>query len=172
MKQSITIKPTALEPLNNETSIFFHTESPLAFELSSTKENNYREWLHQVVIEEGYELTELNYIFCSDAYLHKMNVEYLNHDTLTDVIPFHHSDAPCCIEGDIFLRVPRLDETAQKFGVLFLEELKRVMVHGLLHLLGYADKTETEQTQMTGKENFYLKKEVRDESNWSIMPDY
>ncbi|MFK7905259.1 MAG: rRNA maturation RNase YbeY [Chitinophagales bacterium] len=161
-----------MEPLNNEKPIFFHTEPPLAFELSSTKENNYREWLHQVVIEEGYDLTELNYIFCSDEYLHEMNVQYLNHDTLTDVITFNNSDDNCCIEGDIFISVPRIEENAQKFGVLFLEELKRVMVHGLLHLLGYADKTEAEQSEMTSKENFYLKKEVQDESNWSIMPDY
>ena len=145
-------------PIEHHHHISFHTEAPLAFELSLTKENNYRQWLHQVITTEGYELTELNYIFCSDGYLHEMNVRYLNHDTLTDVITFNNSDDECCIEGDIFISVQRIEENAEKFGVRFLEELKRVMVHGLLHLLGYSDYTQEEKLEMRGKEDFYLKR--------------
>jgi len=151
-----------LDPsITNEPLIFFHTEAPLAFELRAAKESLYREWLAQVIHSEGYELTELNYIFCSDEHLHEMNVQYLQHDTLTDVITFDNSDDECHIEGDIFISVPRIEENAEKFGALFLEELKRVMVHGLLHLLGYMDKTESEQLVMREKEDFYLKEGER-----------
>ncbi len=137
-------------------SINFHTASPLAFELSLTKEDNYRQWLQQVIEKEGYSLNELNYVFCTDDYLHEMNLRYLKHDTLTDVITFNNSDDACCIEGDIFISIHRIEDNAEKFGVQFLEELKRVMVHGLLHLLGYADYTEEEKLEMRGKEDFYL----------------
>lgn len=143
--------------MSNETFIYFHTEAPLTFELREAKENLYCQWLAQVIQSEDYKLTELNYVFCSDEHLHEMNVQYLQHDTLTDVITFDNSDNESHIEGDIFISVPRIEENAEKFGVLFLEELKRVMVHGLLHLLGYGDKTEEEKLVMREKEDFYLK---------------
>ncbi|MEZ4886801.1 MAG: rRNA maturation RNase YbeY [Chitinophagales bacterium] len=149
-----------MEPSTAEINIFFHTEPPLAFELVPTKEHNYRQWLSDVITTEGYELLELNYIFCSDEHLHEMNMQYLQHDTLTDVITFDNSDEECHIEGDIFISVPRIEENAEKFGVRFLEELKRVMVHGLLHLIGYGDKTESEQSVMREKEDYYLKEGV------------
>ena len=143
--------------ITNEPLIYFHTEAPLAFELRASIESRLRFWFAQVIQNEGYELTELNYIFCTDEYLHEMNVQFLQHDTLTDVITFDNSDDECKIEGDIFISVPRIEENAEKFDAPFLEELKRVMVHGLLHLLGYGDKTEEEKKVMTEKEDYYLK---------------
>ena len=148
-----------MQPSTNEIDIFFHTQAPFAFELTPNKEKLYRQWLIEVISNEGFELSELNYIFCSDEDLYKMNVQYLQHDTLTDVITFDNSDDECCIEGDIFISIPRIEENAENFGVLFLVELKRVMVHGLLHLLGYRDKTQEEQAMMREKENQYLNQE-------------
>lgn len=118
---------------------------------------NIKNWLKKVAQQEGNGINALSFIFCSDDYLHKMNVEYLNHDTLTDVITFQYSDPEAnAIEGDIFISTQRITENAQSFGVEFNTELHRVMVHGTLHLLGYADKSPEDKTLMTEKENFYL----------------
>lgn len=118
---------------------------------------NIKNWLKKVAQQEGNGINALSFIFCSDDYLHKMNVEYLNHDTLTDVITFQYSEPEAnAIEGDIFISTQRITENAQSFGVEFNTELHRVMVHGTLHLLGYADKSPEDKTLMTEKENFYL----------------
>jgi probable rRNA maturation factor len=105
---------------------------------------------------EGFELEELNYIFCSDEYLHQMNLTYLNHDTLTDIITFDNSEAEQIIEGDIFISIDRVKENSEEFDVLFETELHRVLVHGLLHLFGYKDKSEREKVLMREKEEACL----------------
>jgi len=111
-------------------------------------------WLEHIIEIEGGNVSELNYVFCSDKFLHKMNVDYLGHDTLTDIITFPINDDP--IQSDIFISIDRVGENALDRSLSFDEELHRVMVHGLLHLLGYADKTEQEKVEMRSKENYYL----------------
>jgi rRNA maturation RNase YbeY len=132
--------------------INFHTEE-IEFELKQS--NAIEEWLKSVIKAEESTLGELNYIFCSDEYLYKMNVEYLQHDTYTDVITFQYAEE--VVHGDVFISIDRIHDNAAHFDVTIEEELSRVLVHGLLHLLGYKDKTEIEQTEMTSKENYYLK---------------
>jgi len=114
-------------------------------------------WIHKTIESEAKVLRHLNYIFCSDTYLHKINVEYLNHDTFTDVITFPYAEGKT-IEGDIFISIDRIRENAKSFEVEFEDELHRVMIHGTLHLLGYLDKTAEDKTQMTQKENECLVK--------------
>ncbi|MCL4140703.1 UNVERIFIED_CONTAM: hypothetical protein GTU68_011892 [Idotea baltica] len=98
----------------------------------------------------------LQYIFCSDDELLEINRTHLNHDFYTDVIGFDQSDENNTIEGDIFVSIDRITENAKDFGVSFEEELHRVMTHGLLHFVGYKDKSESEQKEMRAKESFYL----------------
>jgi rRNA maturation RNase YbeY len=114
------------------------------------------DWIIDVMDAEGFEGQEINYIFCSDDYLHKLNVQYLNHDTLTDIISFDNSVGNM-ISGDIFISTDRVEENAIKFNVSFDEELRRVMIHGVLHFMGFKDKTENEATEMRFKENEALK---------------
>lgn len=111
-------------------------------------------WIHQVIQLESGQLNFLNYIFCSDRYLLQLNQEYLQHDTLTDIITFHYSEE--AIESDIFISVERVRENAATRNITFIDELKRVMVHGVLHLLGYPDKTEQEKERMREKEDEML----------------
>ena len=122
-------------------------------ELLSLKQS--ASWLQKVVATENKKLGEIVFIFCRDAYLLEKNIAFLNHDTLTDVITFDYCTEKK-ISGDIFISVDRIQENAKIFNVTFLNELDRVMVHGLLHLLGYKDKTKKDATQMKEKENFYL----------------
>lgn len=117
-----------------------------------------KKWLKNTIEKEKYTLGELNYIFCSDQYLLEMNVSYLNHDTLTDIITFDNSDTEGLIVGDIFISIERVTENAKKFEVVFEDELHRVMVHGALHLLGYKDKKKEEKEKMRKRENYYLNK--------------
>lgn len=111
-----------------------------------------RQWLEKVIESEGKIVGEISYIFCSDDYLYKMNVQYLNHDTLTDVITFDYTEANK-ISGDIFISIPRVEENASDFGKTFADELNRVMVHGILHLCGYKDKTTKDEKIMRLKED-------------------
>lgn len=113
-------------------------------------------WLLETAKEEGKPFDEVNFIFCSDEYLREMNVEYLNHDYYTDVITFPY--APGEVAGDVFISSERVADNAQINGVDFDRELCRVMVHGILHLCGYKDKTPEEEAQMREKENHYLEK--------------
>ena len=115
-----------------------------------------RTWLLQTITAEGYELAELNFILCSDEYLLSINQQYLNHDTYTDVITFDNSDIPKTIIGDIFISLERIQENAKDFKGTTYDELCRIMVHGTLHLLGYKDKSKTEKSLMTQKEDYYL----------------
>lgn len=117
-----------------------------------------RKWLQGVALSEGFILDELNYIFCNDEFLHDMNVHYLQHDTLTDVITFDNAVVKGNIIGDIFISIERIKENAFTYNVTVADELHRVMVHGLLHLCGYKDKTSKAKKFMTEKEDFYLKK--------------
>jgi rRNA maturation RNase YbeY len=117
-----------------------------------------RTWIKNTIIEEGFKLRELNFIFCSDNYLLSMNQEYLKHDTLTDIITFDNSENQREIVGDIFISLERIQENAQSFKVKTEDELHRVMIHGTLHLLGYADKGKEAKALMTDKEDLYLSK--------------
>ena len=131
-------------------AVSFYTEPPLVFQLKNKL--LLKQWLNKVVqteSEEQKKIGNLNYIFCTDDYLHNMNMEYLQHDTLTDVITFDNSEkANRSIE--------RIQDNAQTYHVPINTELSRVMVHGLLHLLGYGDKTDAETQLMRTKENEYL----------------
>lgn len=129
----------------------FHAEE-IDFELNNAA--IIESWLKQVIKNENWILANVAYIFCSDAYLYKMNVEHLQHDTYTDVITFQYNEE--FVEGDIFISVDRTTENAKIFGVTADHELHRVMVHGLLHLMGYKDKEPVDKTLMTEKENEYL----------------
>ncbi len=115
-----------------------------------------RSWLNKIALNKDYEIKELNYIFCSDEYLHQINLDYLNHDTYTDIITFDHSEAKKDIEGDIYISVERVSENAKMYNVTYPTELHRVMVHGLLHLLGYKDKTLDEEGEMREREEACL----------------
>jgi len=113
-------------------------------------------WIQQTVLAESHELSFLNFIFCDDAYLLSINEQYLQHDDFTDVITFSYSEQPCLVEGDIFISIDRIKENASAFQTSFNDELHRVMIHGVLHLLGYNDKSKSEQQIMRKKENSYL----------------
>lgn len=113
-------------------------------------------WLHLVAESENFQLAELNYVFVSDDELYDMNVKYLKHNTLTDIITFNYVENNLIL-GDVFISTDRVKDNADDFNVSFEEELKRVMVHGLLHLMNYNDKTDEEQKLMTIKENEKLK---------------
>lgn len=114
------------------------------------------EWLENVAADEEKSIVGLNYIFCSDSYLHDMNLEYLKHDTFTDIITFDMSENKAEIEGDIFVSIERVSENASSFKSELNAELNRVLVHGLLHLIGYNDKTENEVLVMRKKEDASL----------------
>ena len=109
-------------------------------------------WLSAVIVSENKKEGEINYIFCDDEYLHKINVEYLDHDTLTDVISFDYSVGNE-INGDCFISVERVVDNAKDFNVSFDEELLRVIVHGMLHYCGYKDKSDTDELLMRSKED-------------------
>lgn len=113
-------------------------------------------WIADCIKENEFEVGELNYIFCDDEYLHKINIEFLKHDTFTDIISFDYTMGKL-ISGDIFISVPRVKENADKFNVSFQEELHRVIIHGILHYMGYKDKTDNEKQLMRDKENNCLK---------------
>jgi len=123
--------------------------------MSNTEDINL--WINSVIMEEGMIIGELVYVFCNDEYLLKKNIEFLNHNTLTDVITFDYSEDKI-ISGDILISTERVVENAKIFNVNYLTELQRVMVHGLLHLLGYKDKIEKDANTMRKKENYYLTK--------------
>jgi probable rRNA maturation factor len=109
-------------------------------------------WLTNVITSENKKEGEINYIFCDDEYLHKINLEYLNHDTLTDIISFDYTMGNE-ISGDVFVSIERVKDNAKDFNVVFEEELKRVLVHGVLHYCGYKDKGEADELLMRSKED-------------------
>lgn len=119
------------------------------FELEN--EAQYEDWISRIIESEGFDEGEINYIFCDDEYLHKINVEYLDHDTLTDIISFDYTVGNL-IQGDIFVSVERVQDNAKDFNVSFEEELKRVLSHGVLHYCGYKDKSLEDEAVMRSKE--------------------
>lgn len=133
-------------------SVSFHSEQ---INFSISNESDVANWLREVSASEGKHLTDVTYIFCSDDYLLEMNRQYLSHDYFTDVITFDYSEADD-VSGDVFISVDRVSDNAHQVGVSDTDELHRVMVHGLLHLLGYKDKDGLDKVQMTAKEDFYL----------------
>lgn len=111
--------------------------------------------IEKLVINENRILGDVNYILCSDNYLLNINREYLNHDYFTDVISFDYCEDNV-ISGDIFISVDTVSDNAKEYGATFENELERVMIHGVLHFVGYNDKTEGDQKTMRAKENQYL----------------
>lgn len=114
-------------------------------------------WISEVIINEDCKEGELNYIFCDDEYLHKLNIEFLDHDTLTDIISFDYSVGKE-LHGDVFISVDRVKDNAEDLDVNFNDELHRVMIHGVLHYCGYKDKSDEESKVMRAREDFYLNK--------------
>jgi rRNA maturation RNase YbeY len=110
------------------------------------------EWISRIITDYDFTLGEINYIFCDDNYLHKLNVKFLDHDTLTDIISFDNTVGKL-ISGDIFISIERVKENAADFKVTFEEELHRVMIHGVLHYLGLKDKSVHEKELMRNAEN-------------------
>lgn len=135
-------------------SVEFHFEDCDKFPFP---EESFREWIFFIIKKEGKKTGLLNFIFCSDDFLHKMNVDYLDHDTLTDIITFDYSEDFKNISGDIFISVDRVKENAHKLDLGFLSELSRIMAHGILHISGYGDKHPDEIAVMRNKEDHYLR---------------
>ena len=124
------------------------------FRLSNPKKT--KDWVNTSIQAEGKTTGEINYIFCDDDYLSEINLTYLNHNTLTDIITFSNSNHPSIISGDIYISVERIKDNAQMLNLPFEKELSRVIIHGILHLIGYDDHTAEEKKQMRAKEDYYL----------------
>ncbi len=121
---------------------------------------NVRSWILQTAKLEGFGVGELGFVFCDDAYLNTINVEFLDHDTYTDIITFDYSNQDS-IAGEIYISLDRVLENAQKYHQELLTEIHRIIIHGVLHLLGYKDKSPQDKEQMNSKEDYYL----------SLLPD-
>ena len=132
--------------------INFHTED-LNFAIADPLLKS--KWISQTIDKENKAYGCLNFIFCSDEYLHRINLEYLSHDTYTDIITFDYSEADI-LSGDIFISIERVKENSGKLAIPFEDELDRVIIHGVLHLSGYTDKSAEEQGIMRQKEDYYL----------------
>ncbi|MEZ8003209.1 MAG: rRNA maturation RNase YbeY [Patiriisocius sp.] len=128
--------------------IEFYSETD--FKIEDTKALSH--WISEIILHENHELGDLTYVFCDDDFLHKLNLQFLNHDTLTDIISFDNSLGKQ-IHGEIYISVERVKENAGTYQVAFLEELHRVIIHGVLHFCGYKDKTKKQQETMSCKEN-------------------
>jgi len=131
--------------------ISFHSETN--FEISN--QSAVSDWLTAIISQENYNEGEVSIVFCDDAFLHNLNVEFLKHDTLTDVISFDYSIGNE-IHGEIFISIERVRENALEFNQSFDTELSRVMAHGVLHYCGYKDKSKSDAALMRTKEDFYL----------------
>lgn len=134
-------------------SISFFSED---IDYTVLEEEATKSWITSIIIHEGYTLDELNYIFCSDEYLLKINQQYLNHDTYTDIITFDQSDEASSIAGDIFISIDRIKENSSTYSTNEYDELCRVLIHGVLHLMHYGDATEEEKKAMRKKEEACL----------------
>ena len=129
-------------------------EEEVSFSLKEKRKR--KTWLKKIAETENYKISELNYIFCSDEYLLNINVEYLDHDTYTDIITFDNSEDEKVLEGDIFISIERVRENSQILEVNEEKELSRVISHGLFHLLGYKDKSDEDANLMRKKEEFAI----------------
>ena len=132
-------------------SILFHSE----YNFTLSKQGARSRWINNSIINESKIVGQLCFIFCTDEYLLEKNIKFLKHDTYTDIITFDYCEGDI-ISGDIFVSVERVTENANKFGVNFENELDRVIIHGVLHLAGYKDKSKEEANIMREKEDFYL----------------
>ena len=139
--------------MNNTISFHYETD----FLLENTE--SFIRWIKNVILEENKELGEVNYIFCDDKYLLRKNIKYLDHDTLTDIITFNYCEGDM-ISSDIMISIERVMENSSIFENSFSEELNRVMIHGILHLIGYNDKTDGEKEIIRKKEDYYVNKFV------------
>ena len=115
-----------------------------------------RNWVINTIDNEGYELESINFIFTSDSYLHKINVDYLSHDTYTDIITFEYNENGLPILSDIYISLDRCRENAKTLKLSLTNEVHRIIIHGVLHLLGYKDKNKKDKDLMTSKEDYYL----------------
>lgn len=131
---------------------FFYEETD--FRLNQSED--LMSWISKIIASEGYKLDSLNYILCSDEYLHKLNLEYLNHDTLTDIVTFDNSESENKIDSDIFISIERVEENSTSLKVSFKDELARVLIHGVLHLIGWSDKSDDLKKEMRLKEDACL----------------
>ncbi|WP_047549231.1 rRNA maturation RNase YbeY [Psychroserpens sp. Hel_I_66] len=118
-------------------------------------ETRLSKWISKTISSENCNEGEINFIFCDDDYLHKLNVEFLEHDTLTDIISFDYSVGKE-LHGDVYISVERVADNAKDYDVEISEELHRVMIHGILHYCGYKDKSDEDSKLMRAKENHYL----------------
>ncbi|MET3536930.1 rRNA maturation RNase YbeY [Chryseobacterium limigenitum] len=125
--------------------------------LQESVSTDYTKWLEDIILSEGKKLGDINYIFCDDEYLLKVNQDYLLHDYYTDIITFDYVKGKT-ISGEIFVSLQRISDNASTLSKEYEEELRRVLAHGILHLSGYKDKTEEEEQLMRSKEDFYLAK--------------
>ena len=133
--------------------ILFHSED-IVFQVR--KSDQIKSWITEIIELEGKTTGFLNYIFCTDSYLHKINTEYLKKDLYTDILTFDNSEDESIIEGDIFISIERVRENAARHNKSFQNELSRVMIHGVLHLLEFDDKSKAEKLQMRKKEEACL----------------
>jgi probable rRNA maturation factor len=135
--------------------------NPIQFHKSDVKyrllnKEELSRWLVNVAKREKFRIGELNIILCSDEYLYKLNVSYLKHKTYTDIITFDFSQGTSPLSGELYISLERVMENADKLGLTTRDELHRVMVHGLLHLCGYSDKTSSGKAEMRKQEDLYL----------------
>ena len=134
-------------------SIHFFSED-ISFEPDNP--NALKAWIVNCVSDTPYSIENINYIFCSDQYLYEINLEHLNHDTFTDIITFDLSESEHQLESDIFISIERVKENSNKLNIHFQDELCRVLIHGVLHLMGYKDKTPEQKEAMRKKEDACL----------------
>ncbi|MDQ3190628.1 MAG: rRNA maturation RNase YbeY [Bacteroidota bacterium] len=132
--------------------IHFYSQHP-SFLIKN--KNVLKKWVKDTIISENKTPGQISIIFCSDDDLLDLNKQYLNHDTLTDIITFDYSEKDI-LNGDVFISIDRVNENAISFDVKFQNELNRVIIHGVLHLCGYKDKTKSDKMNMRSKEDFYL----------------
>ncbi len=131
--------------------IQFHSENN--FQFTSLEQS--KQWLLDAISHLGFTPGPINFIFCDDDYLLELNEQYLAHDTLTDIISFDYTNNHT-ISGDIFISTERVSENAQIFSTSFKQELHRVLIHGILHFVGFNDKNEVERKEMRKQEDYYL----------------
>lgn len=115
-------------------------------------EETLQTWISEIIVSEGYEVGEIIYVFCDDSYLHKLNVKFLDHDNLTDVISFDYKVGKQ-INGEIYISVDRVADNSKDFKTLFQDELHRVIIHGIFHFCGYTDKNDSDEALMRLKED-------------------
>ncbi len=134
-----------------DANIFFHSECDFTLSEKDARST----WIVKSILNENKKVGELNFIFCIDEYLLEKNIQFLDHDTYTDIITFDYCEEDV-INGDVYISIERVLENANIFGVSFEEELDRVLIHGVLHLAGYQDKNKEQGRTMREKEDFYL----------------